>query len=147
MYAPHYSLSSEHLVRLPVLDSFNTVLNQFNIPDFSTITNLKVWKTALLIAIIASLETLLCVEATDKLDPHKRITPPNRELKAQGLGNIISGLIGGLPLTQVIIRSTANINFGGKTKLSTIFHGIFLLFSALLINLNEKFKISFKQDR
>jgi SulP family sulfate permease len=84
-------------------------------------------------AIVASLETLLCVEATDKLDPYKRITPTNRELKAQGLGNIVSGLIGGLPVTQVIVRSSANINFGAKTKMSAILHGVFLLISAITI--------------
>ena len=86
-----------------------------------------------MLAIVASLETLLCVEATDKMDPQKRVTPTNRELKAQGLGNIISGFIGGLPLTQVIVRSTANISFGGKTKMSAILHGVFLLISAITI--------------
>jgi SulP family sulfate permease len=85
------------------------------------------------LAIVASLETLLCVEATDKLDPYKRITPTNRELKAQGLGNVFSGLIGGLPITQVIVRSSANINFGAKTKMSAILHGVFLLISAITI--------------
>ena len=84
-------------------------------------------------AIVASLETLLCVEATDKLDPYKRNTPTNRELKAQGLGNIVSGLIGGLPITQVIVRSSANISFGAKTKMSGILHGVFLLISAITI--------------
>jgi SulP family sulfate permease len=88
---------------------------------------------AVVLAIVASLETLLCVEATDKLDPHKRITPTNRELKAQGLGNLVSGLIGGLPVTQVIVRSSANIAFGGKTKMSSILHGVFLLISAVTI--------------
>lgn len=84
-------------------------------------------------AIVASLETLLCVEATDKLDPFKRVTPTNRELKAQGLGNLVSGLVGGLPVTQVVVRSSANISFGAKTKLSTILHGIFLLISVVTI--------------
>ena len=84
-------------------------------------------------ALVASLETLLCVEATDKLDPDKRITPTNRELIAQGTGNFISGLIGGLPVTQVIVRSSANIQSGGKTKMSAIIHGFFLLISILLI--------------
>jgi MFS superfamily sulfate permease-like transporter len=107
--------------------------SQFTFPDFSAITNFEVWKIAIVLAIVASLETLLCVEATDKMDPDKRITPTNRELKAQGLGNIISGLIGGLPVTQVIVRSTANISFGGKTKMSAILHGVFLLLSALTI--------------
>jgi MFS superfamily sulfate permease-like transporter len=85
------------------------------------------------IAIVGSLETLLSVEATDKLDPQKGITPTNRELKAQGLGNMISGLIGGLPITQVIVRSSANITFGAKTKMSAVMHGFFLLISAISI--------------
>ena len=93
----------------------------------------NVYLVALTLAIVASLETLLCVEATDKLDPNKSVTPTNRELKAQGIGNIISGLIGGLPVTQVIVRSSANITFGGKTKLSTILHGCFLLICILTI--------------
>lgn len=88
---------------------------------------------ALVLALVASIETLLCVEATDKLDLQKRITPANRELKAQGLGNLISGLIGGLPITQVIVRSSANISFGAKSKNSTIFHGILLLICAVFI--------------
>jgi len=85
------------------------------------------------LAIVASIETLLCVEATDKLDNLKRITPTNRELKAQGFGNLVSGLIGGLPITQVIVRSSANISFGAKSKNSTIFHGILLLICAITI--------------
>jgi MFS superfamily sulfate permease-like transporter len=89
--------------------------------------------TAFTIALVASLETLLCVEATDKLDPDKRVTPTNRELLAQGTGNIISGMIGGLPITQVIVRSSANIQSGGKTKFSAIFHGFLLLISVILI--------------
>jgi MFS superfamily sulfate permease-like transporter len=102
-------------------------------PDFSQFTNFKVYEIAITLALVASLETLLSVEATDKLDPYKRNTPTNRELKAQGVGNIVSGLLGGLPVTQVIVRSSANINSGGRTKLSTITHGVILLFSALLI--------------
>jgi SulP family sulfate permease len=88
---------------------------------------------ALVIALVASLETLLCTEATDKLDPQKRITPANRELIAQGCGNLISGLIGGLPITQVVVRSSANVSFGGRTKMSTILHGFLLLISAITI--------------
>ena len=107
--------------------------SQFTFPDFSAITNFEVWKIAIVLAIVASLETLLCVEATDKMDPNKRITPTNLELKAQGIGNIVSGMIGGLPVTQVIVRSSANISFGGKTKLSAILHGVFLLISAITI--------------
>ena len=97
------------------------------------ITNPEVWIVGFTIALVASLETLLCVEATDKLDPHKNVTPTNRELLAQGTGNIISGLIGGLPITQVIVRSSANIQSGGRTKMSAIIHGLFLLISVILI--------------
>jgi len=129
----NFSLAADQVVSLPIPDSFSGFLNQFTFPDFSAITNIEVWKVAVVMAIVASLETLLCVEATDKLDPDKRVTPTNRELKAQGLGNIVSGLIGGLPVTQVIVRSSANIAFGGKSKLSAIFHGIFLLISAISI--------------
>lgn len=128
-----YTLNAKQVVSIPVPNSMQSFFGQFTFPNFSAIKNFEVWKIAIVIAIVASLETLLCVEATDKLDPDKRITPTNRELKAQGLGNIISGLIGGLPLTQVIVRSSANINFGGKTKMSAIFHGIFLLISAIFI--------------
>lgn len=131
--ALHFTLAEDQVVRLPVAASLADFFSQFTFPDFSAISNIEVWKIAVILAIVASLETLLCVEATDKLDPDKRITPANRELKAQGLGNIISGLIGGLPVTQVIVRSSANISFGGKTKLSAILHGVFLLISALTI--------------
>ena len=128
-----FSLAEDQVVRLPVAKNLTAFFNQFTFPDFSAITNFEVWKIAIVLAIVASLETLLSVEATDKMDPNKRITPTNRELKAQGLGNIFSGLIGGLPVTQVIVRSSANISFGGKTKLSAILHGIFLLISAITI--------------
>ena len=127
----NYSLAADQVVNLPVPESLAAFFAQFTFPDFSAITNLEVWKIAFVMAIVASLETLLCVEATDKLDPYKRVTPTNRELKAQGLGNVLSGLIGGLPLTQVIVRSSANISFGGRTKMSAILHGVFLLISAL----------------
>ena len=129
----NFTLDKDHLVQLPVAQSLSDFFTQFTFPDFSQITNFEVWKIAIVLAIVASLETLLCVEATDKLDPYKRVTPTNRELKAQGIGNIISGLIGGLPITQVIVRSSANINFGGKTKMSAILHGVFLLISAITI--------------
>lgn len=128
-----FALAADQVVRIPVPENLTGFFQQFTFPDFSAITNLEVWKIAFVLAIVASLETLLCVEATDKMDPDKRITPTNRELKAQGLGNVISGLIGGLPVTQVIVRSSANISFGGKTKMSAILHGIFLLVSALTI--------------
>ncbi len=129
----NFSLAADQVVRLPVAHSLSEFFTQFTFPDFSQITNFEVWKIAIVLAIVASLETLLCVEATDKMDPYKRITPTNRELKAQGLGNVMSGLIGGLPITQVIVRSTANITFGGKTKMSAILHGVFLLISAITI--------------
>lgn len=129
----NFTLSKDQLVNIPVPDNFGSFVSQFTLPDFSAITNPNVYGVAIVLAIVASLETLLCVEATDKMDPLKRLTPTNRELKAQGLGNVISGLIGGLPITQVIVRSSANINFGGKTKLSAILHGVFLLISAVTI--------------
>ena len=129
----NFSLAADQVVRLPVANSLTDFIGFFTFPDFSAITNFKVWEVAVVLAIVASLETLLCVEATDKLDPYKRVTPTNRELKAQGLGNVLSGMIGGLPITQVIVRSTANITFGGKTKMSAILHGVFLLISAITI--------------
>jgi MFS superfamily sulfate permease-like transporter len=128
-----FSLSSDQIVAIPVPESFSGFLSQFTFPDFSAISNFSVWKVAFIMAIVASLETLLCVEATDKIDPNKNVTPVNRELKAQGLGNILSGLIGGLPITQVVVRSSANISFGGRTKLSGILHGLFLFISVVTI--------------
>ena len=127
------SLQPDQLVTLPVADGIGGFVKLFTYPDFSQWSNPEIFKIAIVMAIIASLETLLCVEAADKLDPLKRVTPTNQELKAQGIGNIISGLIGGLPITQVIVRSSANISFGAKTKLSTIFHGFFMLISAITI--------------
>ena len=128
-----FGIESSHLVSVPVPDDLNSFLGQFSFPNFSAITNPDIWVVAFTIALVASLETLLCVEATDKLDPHKNVTPTNRELLAQGTGNIISGLIGGLPITQVIVRSSANIQSGGRTKMSAIIHGFFLLISVILI--------------
>ncbi len=127
------SIAQSHLVSVPVPEDASSFLAQFSFPNFAAITNPDVWVVAFTIALVASLETLLCVEATDKLDPHKNVTPTNRELLAQGTGNILSGLIGGLPITQVIVRSSANIQSGGRTKLSAIIHGFFLLISVILI--------------
>lgn len=127
------SIASNHLVKVPIPDSLDSFLLQLKFPDFSAITNKTVIVTGFTIALVASLETLLCVEATDKIDPLKRITPTNRELFAQGIGNMVSGLIGGLPITQVIVRSSANIQSGGKSKLSAIIHGFLLLISVILI--------------
>ncbi|EZH73486.1 membrane protein [Aquimarina atlantica] len=128
-----WGISSEHLVSVPVPEDASSFLAQFSFPNFGAITNPQIWVTAFTIALVASLETLLCVEATDKLDPRKRVTPTNRELLAQGTGNIISGLIGGLPVTQVIVRSSANIQSGGKSKMAAILHGFLLLISIILI--------------
>jgi MFS superfamily sulfate permease-like transporter len=119
------------LVKLPVAKNSTEFIGQFTLPNFSALGNYQVYVVAITIAIIASLETLLSVEAADKLDPYKRITPTNRELKAQGLGNLISGMIGGLPMTAVIVRTSANVNAGAKTKLSAIFHGLLLLISVV----------------
>jgi MFS superfamily sulfate permease-like transporter len=130
---PELALTGEQVVKIPVPESLGGFLNQFTFPDFSSISNSAVWITGITIAVVASLETLLCLEATDKLDPFKRVTPANRELKAQGIANIVSGLIGGLPITQVIVRSSTNIQSGGRTKVSAIFHGIILLGSAMAI--------------
>lgn len=127
------AITQDHLVKVPVPQDFDSFLGQFSFPNFASIGKTEVWITGFTIALVASLETLLCVEATDKLDPEKNVTPTNRELFAQGTGNIMSGMIGGLPITQVIVRSSANIQSGGKTKLSAIIHGFFLLIAVILI--------------
>ncbi|MCB0662865.1 MAG: SulP family inorganic anion transporter [Saprospiraceae bacterium] len=127
------AIASNHLVTLPVAGSATEFVSFFTLPDFTAIGNPAVWITAVTIAVVASLETLLCVEATDKLDPYKRITPTNRELLAQGTGNFLSGLIGGIPVTQVIVRSSANIQSGGRTKAAAVFHGVLLLGCAMFI--------------
>jgi MFS superfamily sulfate permease-like transporter len=124
---PSLFVSGSHLVSLPVPQSISDFSAQFLLPDVSGFKNPHVWQTGFVIAIVASIETLLCIEATDKLDPMKRYTSGDSELKAQGIGNIISGLIGGLPITSVIVRSSANINAGARSKMSTIVHGSLLL--------------------
>jgi len=140
---PQWALSGNHLVLLPVTESLSDVLSLITLPDFSQINNPAIYPVAITIAIVASLETLLCVEATDKLDPYKRVTSNNRELRAQGIGNICSGLIGGLPMTQLIVRSSANIQSGGRTKMAAFLHGIFLLIAVLLIpNLANKIPLA-----
>lgn len=128
-----FEIGRKQLVSLPVADNASMFISFFTFPNFSFISNPDVWVTAVTLAIVASLETLLGIEAVDKLDPLKRVTPTNRELKAQGIGNMVSGLIGGLPLTSVVVRSSANVMSGAKTKVSTIFHGILLLVSVFLI--------------
>jgi len=127
MWAPTMALRADHLVSVPVPETASEFLGLFQMPDWSAIGSYAVWITALTIALVGSLETLLCLEATDKLDPHKRVTPANRELVAQGVGNTIAGAIGGLPITQVIVRSSANIQSGAISKLSAILHGVLLL--------------------
>lgn len=129
---PQLAISGEHLVSLPEI-SAGTLSSMFMYPDLSLIMNPTTYFTAITIAIIASLETLLSVEAIDKLDPQKRRTPQNTELKAQGIGNIICGLVGGLPVTAVIVRSSTNLDAGAKTKMAAIYHGVILLVAVALI--------------
>lgn len=129
----HLMITKEHLVPLPVPESFQDFKSMIIFPNFSEILNQKVWIVAITITIVASIETLLCIEASDRLDDQKRFTNTNNELKAQGIGNILSGLIGGLPMTSVVVRSSANINAGAKTKMSTMIHGFLLLFSLLFL--------------
>lgn len=127
------AIDEEHLVSLPVADSLPSFLSQFELPDFSVIQKKETWTIAFTIAIVASLESLLSIDAVDKLDPYKRTSPLNQELKAQGLANIVCGLIGGLPVTAVIVRSSANVAAGAKTRSSAIAHGLLLLLTALFI--------------
>ena len=130
--APEWGIAPQHLVSLPELGSTAAFIQQLSWPDFSQLSNPAIYKIAATLAVIASLETLLSVEAVDKLDPYRRTTPANRELRAQGVGNLINGLIGGLPMTAVIVRSSANINAGGQTRISCFLHGLLLLLSVLL---------------
>jgi MFS superfamily sulfate permease-like transporter len=126
-------ISQDHLVTLPTASSFKEFIGQFNTPDFSFFTNPQVWVLGATIAIVASIESLLCLEAGDKMDPLRRFSSANTELRAQGIGNLLTGFLGGLPMTSVIVRTTANVNAGAKTKLSAIFHGIFLLVAVISI--------------
>jgi MFS superfamily sulfate permease-like transporter len=127
------AIRKEHLVSLPIPKSIEEFKAIFLFPDFSGITNKQVWIVAVTIAVVASIETLLCIEASDKMDKHKRITDTNIELKAQGIGNILSALLGGLPLTSVVVRTTANANAGAESKMSSIIHGVLLIVCALTI--------------
>jgi MFS superfamily sulfate permease-like transporter len=128
-----FELRDKQFVNIPIVNSAGEFFGLFKSPNFAAITNKQVWITAATIAIVASLETLLSLEAVDKLDPIKRVSPTNRELVAQGAGNIISGLLGGLPMTAVIVRSSANVNSGARTKMSAIIHGIWLALALILI--------------
>ena len=131
---PTLFIGKEHLVNLPEIQNTTQLMQNLMFPDFSQLTNPKIYIVAITIAIVASLETLLSLEAVDKLDPRKRISPTNRELKAQGVGNMISGLLGGLPMTAVIVRSSANVDAGGQTRVSAMFHAFLLLMSLVLLS-------------
>jgi len=133
LFRPEWIVAKTHLVNLPVINSASELVGELRLPDFSQLSNPAVYLTAITIAIIASLETLLSVEAIDKLDPHKRVTPPNRELQAQGVGNMLSTLIGGLPMTAVIVRGSANVASGAQTKFSSFIHGWLLFISVILL--------------
>ncbi len=128
-----FALEAEHRVQVPVVNDMNEFLGLFIFSDFNAFSNPDVWKIAITIAIVASIETLLSLEAVDKIDPFKRVSPTSKELVAQGVGNTLSGLLGGLPMTAVIVRSSANVQAGGRTKMSAIFHGIWLICAVLFI--------------
>ncbi|MFO7824918.1 MAG: SulP family inorganic anion transporter [Cyclobacterium sp.] len=128
---PSFYLAGNQLVNIPEVEGWSSVIT---FPDFSSIFNFQVWTYAFTIALIASIASLLAIEAADNLDPHKRRSPPNRELVAQGVGNILAGLLGGIPITSVIVRSSVNIEAGAETKLSTIIHGILLTASVLFLS-------------
>jgi MFS superfamily sulfate permease-like transporter len=132
-WAPALQLTAQHLVQLPVLDSLTDLAGMFTAPDLSALLLPDVWVIAATIAVVASIETLLCIEAIDKLDPEKRISDPNRELRGQGIGNFVCGLLGGLPITSVIVRSSANVYAGARTRLSTLVHGTVLLVAVLFL--------------
>lgn len=132
-FAPDFAIQASHLVQVPVSATPFDLVDQIRLPDFGAITNAAVWTTALTLAIVASLESLLSVKAVDEIDPKRRITDKNRELMAQGIGNMTSGLLGGLPVTSVIVRSSANVESGADSKLSTILHGIWLLLGLAII--------------
>jgi MFS superfamily sulfate permease-like transporter len=132
-FSPEQTLVGEHLVAIPKAANTTEFWSFFTQPDWSAISNMHILTTGLTLALVASLESLLSIEAVDDLDPYKRVTPTNLELKAQGVGNIVSGLLGGLPVTSVIVRSSANVNAGAKSKVSTILHGALLLLSVAFI--------------
>jgi MFS superfamily sulfate permease-like transporter len=123
-----------HLVQLPVLSSPAAVLNELRFPDFSALLNQNVWVLAATLAAVGSIETLLCIESTDRIDPLRRVSNPNRELLAQGTGNMLAGLVGGIPMTSVIVRSSANIYAGARTRISGFLHGLLLLISVLSLS-------------
>lgn len=129
---PQLALDEAHFVTLPTFRSVSDLMGQIPRPDFSALGKIELYGIALSLMVISSLEALLSIDAADKLDPYKRTTPANRELKAQGLGNMLSGFLGGLPVTAVIIRSTVNVSAGARTKLATVGHGTLLLIATLI---------------
>lgn len=131
IYVPSFALTDKHLITLP--ESPKAMLSTFHLPKLSALSNINVWLTALTIAIVASLETLLSIEAVDKIDAFKRVTPANKELKAQGIGNIISGLLGGFPITSAVVSSSANIYANGKSKMAIILYGFLLIMAVVFI--------------
>ncbi|MGK2911413.1 MAG: SulP family inorganic anion transporter [Sphingobium sp.] len=131
--APTLRIEPSHMVQVPVADGISGFLSLFRFPDFGAISNPAVWTIALTLAIVASLESLLSIKAVDEIDPRRRTTDKNWELMAQGGGNIVSGMIGGIPITSVIVRSSANVDAKAESKMSTILHGTWLLLSVLLI--------------
>lgn len=129
-----WAIEASHLVSVPVIGQGGMGWGDLvKLPDFSLLAKPSIWMAGVTLAIVASLETLLNLEATEKLDPERRPSPPNRELLAQGVGNVLAGLMGGLPMTSVIVRSSVNVNAGGRTRVSAIFHGFLLLGSVLLL--------------
>ncbi len=132
-FVPSFEVKDEHLVTLPEFKSVSDLFGSLTHPDFSQFKNPKIYEVAAIIAAVASLETLLSLEAVDKLDPDNQISPTNRELIAQGTGNLISGLIGGLPITSVIVRSSANVMAGGKTQMASIIHGVLFLIAIFIL--------------
>ena len=127
------AIDSKHMVNIPVAQTATDFFSFFSRPDFNGFLNKDVWIAGVTLALVASLETLLSIEAIDDLDPYQRVTNKERELKAQGVGNMLSGLLGGLPITSVIVRSSANVNAGAKSKMSAIYHGVLLLLCVALI--------------
>jgi len=128
-FGSEWALESSHLVSVPVVGEGESFAQLLHFPELSRIFDPAIWVAAVTIAIVASLETLLNLEATDRIDPYRRSSPPNRELLAQGVGNVVAGAVGGLPMTSVIVRSSVNANCGVKTRLSTVTHGALLLIS------------------
>jgi len=129
LFLPGFKLvQAEHLVQLPMVNAL-----EFMLPDFSRYGDLRIWTAAGTIALVASIESLLSVEAGDRIDPFRRISSPNRELVAQGIGNMVSGMIGGLPVTSVVVRTSANVSSGGRTRVSAIFHGVLMLLAVVAI--------------